>query len=205
MILKNKGETYMQKNVTYKIGQEILDVEDGPYCGLIGTITEIRTGKDKETNNVSTDVYCTFDLPAFPHEVDILIEKFSKLHGSPISVDEINLEQVIMAPRMIIPILNDKSDAAVHLISEEWNGDSGADSRHYVYLDSRQAKAKARQLVRERKTGGIISEILDEYDFVEESADTYYSCWRDNDYDGYHYNLFLEEIEAVGKEIKANR
>ena len=194
MILKNKGETYKQKDATYEIGQEVFAICDGPSCGLIGTITEIRTGRDKETNNVSTDVYCTFDLPAFPHEVDILIEKFSKLHGVPISVDKINLEQVIMAPNMIIPLVEDKSDTTVYLISEEWNGDSGADSKHYVYMDSKQAKAKSRQLVRERKTGGIISEILDEYDFVEESADTYYSCWRDNDYDGYHYNLFIEEI-----------
>lgn len=42
---------------------------------------------------------------------------------------------------------------------------------------------------------------MDEYDFVKESADTYYLCWRANDNDGYHYNLFLEEIEAVGKSI----
>ena len=77
-------------------------VDEGTYEGLIGTITEIRDGEDRETANDTVDIYCDFDLPAILSERERLIGRFSILSGQPMALDEINLEQVIMAPEMII-------------------------------------------------------------------------------------------------------
>ena len=197
MILKTNGKAYTIDGMTYIVGSEIAAVSESPYYGLIGTITEIRTGKDKETNNRTVDIYCTFDLPAIPWDKKQLTERFSQLYRKAVQLEEINFDRVIMAPEMIMLLSGQMSETIIYIVSEEWNGDGGCGSDIFVYTDQEGAKAKFRQLVRDEKRDGTVSEWLDADDFMEESTETYYSAWLDNDYDGYHYNLFLEEKEII--------
>lgn len=106
MIHVKNGETYAINNVEYKIGGKIVVTDDGSYSGLIGVITKICDGKDKETENESVDIYCNFEMPKIPYDRKQLIERFSALYGKTMTIEEINLDQVIMAPELIMPLEN---------------------------------------------------------------------------------------------------
>ena len=194
MIITNQNEQYICNGYTYRIGGEVFVVDEGPYEGLIGMITEIRDGEDRETDNDTVDVYCDFDLPAIRCECERLVGRFSILHGQPMSLDEINLEQVIMAPEMIRSLANENKDTTIHVLTEEWCSDNGYGRDILVYTDPRKAKAKMQQLIRDDKRDGSMSEWLYLDDFVERFDGRKYSAWRDNDYDGYHYNLEMHEL-----------
>lgn len=200
MILNKQGEQYACNGNTYKIDGEVFVVDEGPYEGLIGTITEIRDGEDRETDNDTVDIYCDFDMPAIQCERDCLIGRFSIVCGIPMTSDEINLDQVIMAPEMICSLEDDHKDTTIHVLSEEWCGDSGHGRDIFVYTDPRKAKAKLRQLIRDDKCDGCMSEWLHQDDFVEEFDGCKYSAWLDNDYEGYHYNLELHEL-AIDRSV----
>lgn len=200
MILNKTGERYIHDGITYKVGCEVFVVDEGPYEGLIGMITGIRDGEDKETDNDTVDIYCDFDLPAIRCECDRLVGRFSILHGQPMTLDEINLEQVIMAPEMIQSLENEHKDTTIHVLTEEWCSDNGYGRDIFVYTDPRKAKAKMQQLIRDDKRDGSMSEWLHLDDFVEEYDGHKYSAWLDNDYDGYHYNLELYEL-AIDRSV----
>lgn len=194
MILNKSGEQYIHNGITYKIGGEVFVVDEGPYEGLIGMITEIRDGEDKETDNDTVDIYCDFDLPAIRCERERLAGRFSILCGKPMTLEEINFEQVIMAPEMICSLEDEHKDTTIHVLTEEWCSDNGYGRDIFVYTDPRKAKAKMQQLIRDDKRDGSMSEWLHLDDFVEEYDEHKYSAWLDNDYDGYHYNLELYEL-----------
>ena len=198
MILNKTGERYIYDGITYKVGSEVFVVDEGPYEGLIGKITEIRDGEDRETDNETdnetVDIYCDFDLPAIRCECDRLAGRFSILYGQPMALDEINLEQVIMAPEMIQSLENEHKDTTIHVLTEEWCSDNGYGRDILVYTDPRKAKAKMQQLIRDDKHDGSMSEWMHQDDFVEEFDGRKYSAWLDNDYEGYHYNLEMHEL-----------
>ena len=49
MILNRTGAAFIYDDVTYRIGDSVVANAESVYHGLIGTITEIRDGADKET------------------------------------------------------------------------------------------------------------------------------------------------------------
>ena len=51
MILNKPGETFEYEGGKLMIGDQIIANGKSVYEGLFGTITEIRDGKDKETEN----------------------------------------------------------------------------------------------------------------------------------------------------------
>ena len=67
---------------------------ESEYGGLYGTITEIRDGEDKETENETPDLYCSFEVPVMPCEVKKLEEIFSDLYDEPKTIDDIILDLV---------------------------------------------------------------------------------------------------------------
>ena len=194
MVITNLNEQYICNGYTYRIGGEVFVVDEGPYEGLIGSITEIRDGEDRETDNDTVDIYCDFDLPAIRCGCDLLAGRFSILNGQPMTLDEINLEHVIMAPDMIRSLKDENKDTTIHVLTEEWCSDNGYGRDIFVYTDPRKAKAKMQQLIRDDKRDGSMSEWLYLDDFVERFDGRKYSAWRDNDYDGYHYNLEMHEL-----------
>ncbi len=71
MILNRIGDKFEYEGLTYVIGAPIMGTPESEYEGLYGTITEIRDGEDKETENETPDIYCSFEVPALPCEVKL--------------------------------------------------------------------------------------------------------------------------------------
>ena len=102
MIYNKPNETFEYEGKKYKIGDEVVVTPvDEDYEGLIGIITEIRDGEDKDTDNETPDIYCNFFKPIIPHDIEQLEKRFSAIFQEPRKLDDINLDQVIMAPEMI--------------------------------------------------------------------------------------------------------
>lgn len=101
MIINRIGAEFKYKGVTYVIGASIVGTPKSEYEGLYGNITEICDGKDKETENKTPDIYCSFETPVLPCKVKELEERFSELYQEPKTIDNITLDLVIMAPEMI--------------------------------------------------------------------------------------------------------
>ena len=109
MIINQEGMRYTYNGMTYTVGAAVMATEASEYRGLYGTITEIRDGADRETENDTTDIYCCFEPPLFPKEIQELEQRFTELYQSPKKLDEITLDMVIMAPEMVRVISPDPS------------------------------------------------------------------------------------------------
>lgn len=101
MVIKQTGDIYQYEGITYTIGERIYANEQSDWEGLFGVITEIRTDEDKETENETPDIYCSFDVPVLSAVVKELEERFSNLYREPKKLEDISLDEVIMAPEMI--------------------------------------------------------------------------------------------------------
>lgn len=101
MVIKRTGEIYQYEGRTYTIGGRIYANGQSDWEGLFGVITEIRTDEDKETENETPDIYCSFDVPVLPADVKELEERFSDLYREQKKMEDISLDEVIMAPEMI--------------------------------------------------------------------------------------------------------
>ena len=104
MMINRIGAKFEYKGTTYVIGAPIVGTSESEYEGLYGTITEIRDGEDKETENKTPALYCSFEAPVLPCEVKKLEEVFSDLYEEPKTIDDIILDLVIMAPSMVKPL-----------------------------------------------------------------------------------------------------
>ena len=89
------GAEFEYEGVKYVVGQPVVATAESEYEGLHGTITEIRDGEDKETDNETPDIYCEFEPPE---------EVFSDLYDEPKELEDIILDLVIMAPGMVRPL-----------------------------------------------------------------------------------------------------
>ena len=63
MVINRVGAKFEYEGVTFTIGQRVVGTGQSEYEGLYGFITEFRDGEDKETENDTPDVYCTFEPP----------------------------------------------------------------------------------------------------------------------------------------------
>ena len=70
MIINRPGAQFEYEGTIYKVGGLVVGTESSEYAGLYGTITEIWDGDDRETENDTPDLYCAFDAPALPCEVE---------------------------------------------------------------------------------------------------------------------------------------
>lgn len=109
MILRKRNKPFEYDGKTYFIGEEIVALNNSEYSGLFGRIVEIRNGADKETDNKTPDIYCEFDPPLFPKDIEELEKRFSDLYKAPEKLDDITLDSIIMAPDMI-KSLTEKTD-----------------------------------------------------------------------------------------------
>ena len=103
MVVNQANQKYEYLGVTYAIGAAVMATEASEYRGLYGTITEIRDGSDRETENDTPDIYCCFQPPLFPKEIQELERRFTELYQSPKKLDEITLD--IMMPCIKITVL----------------------------------------------------------------------------------------------------
>lgn len=176
------------------VGTPIVGTPESEYEGLYGTITEIRDGEDKETENETPDLYCSFGVPALPCEVKKLERVFSGLYQQPKTIDDIALDFVIMAPEMVEPLDNLKECRhypEVHVLLTDYAVDGVKMNSFEVYTDYNDAKRILSQKLKEEQEVGCISQWTDEEKFTEYSAELYYKCYIEGEYDKNHYYLAI--------------
>lgn len=194
MILNRNGATFTYDGITYTIGNRVIATDESAYEGLFGTILEIRTGNDKSTDNDTPDFYCEFIPPVLPAEVVALEARFSALYQQKKALDDITLDEVIMAPEMI-RVINPMGvhSIIVYTVHEEWvlKGDYG--ENRYPAPDPDHAKLKMTELIHNDHAEGCVSEWR-EHGAVEEevTGENYYECWVQDEYSENHYKLSIE-------------
>ncbi len=104
MILRENGTRFYVDGKVFTIGGRISANGESEYKGLFGTVTEIRSGADRETENNVPDIYCDFETPVSEETLRELEERFSGLYGEIKTIDDINLDCVIMSPDMLEPL-----------------------------------------------------------------------------------------------------
>lgn len=194
MIFNRNGATFTYDGITYTIGDRVIATDESAYEGLFGTILEIRTGKDKSTDNDTPDFHCEFIPPALPAEVVALEARFSALYQQKKVLDEIALDEVIMAPEMIRVInANCVHSITVYTVHEKWvlKGDYG--ENRYPALGPDHAKLKMTELIHNDRAEGCISEWREHGAVVEEvTGENYYECWVQDEYCENHYKVSFE-------------
>lgn len=194
MILNRIGAEFTYEDITYRIGDRVLANGESAYEGLFGTITEICDGADKETDNDTPDITCAFLRPVLPKDISALESRFTALYGQPKTLDDITLDEVIMAPEMIriIPVASCHT-VRIYLVREQWALDGDSGESVYPALDPDHAKLLFMDLICTDKEEGCMSSWSDRGDLEEESTDTSYECWLDDEYFENHFKVTIEE------------
>lgn len=103
MIISNKNK-FVIDGKPFSVGGKVWANGESDYAGLIGRVTEIRTGDDKETENDGPEICCCFDMPERDADVRKIEARFSELYNMPKRIEDLSLDNVIMAPKMLEPI-----------------------------------------------------------------------------------------------------
>lgn len=199
MILNEHGKSFEYDGIIYTIGDVIIGTNASEYEGLAGTITEIRDGDDKETENETPDIYCSFEPPLLPEDVKALEETFSDLYEEPKTIEDIVLDMVIMAPEMIVPA--DKRSRNVrkiklYAVTEDWaNNDDEYGQSTTLFATKEAALREFKLLLATEALNGIIADIRGTFDYVEEFSSIDYECYVDGFHEGNHYHVAVEEME----------
>lgn len=196
MILNCSGEEFFYEGVCYKIGDKILAVDESDYAGLFGVITEIRDGSDKGTENDTPDIYCSFDVPVLPYDIETLEQKFSVLYQCEKKIENISLDEVIMSPEMILPIdLIGKQQRKlnIYLVIEDWAVDGTPGHSVIPCTDYYTAKHILCEKLMEEQKSGCIPEWSSKDNFQIESGSYYYDCWLDAEYCENHYKIAMAQ------------
>lgn len=194
MIINKHGEAFEYEGTIYRIGDQIVGNEQSEYSGLFGTITEIRDGKDKDTENETPDIYCSFEPPVLPYDVKELEKVFSDLYDEPKSIDDIILDMVIMAPEMIESVKSieeHQRKIQVYLVKLDWANNNESGCSIIPFIDYWDAKRRLCQELLEEKQKGCISDWEESDDFVCESGSYFYECWLEGRYGEKHYKIAL--------------
>ena len=194
MIINTPGAEFEYEGVVYKIGGPVVGTPESEYEGLFGSITEIRDGEDKDTENETPDLYCTFDPPVLPCEVRKLEKVFTALYDQPKTLDEIVLDEVIMAPSMVKPLDDLKAcrhHPMIYILMEDWAVDSEEGNSSEAYTDFEDAKRMLVQKLEEERESGCIPQWIEKSEFEEYSTPTSYECYLDGEYCDNHYALSI--------------
>ena len=107
MLYQKEGDRFTVDGITFTVGGKVFANKNSEFTGLFGTVTEIRTGNDREeTYSDTPDIHCCFEPPEDQDLIYAYERRFSELYQTPKKLDEIGLDCVIMAPSMLEPIPN---------------------------------------------------------------------------------------------------
>ena len=200
MIINRPGAEFIYDGASYKIGDRIIGTAESEYEGLYGSIFEVRDGEDKETENETPDIYCSFEEPILPHLIKKLEATFSDLHQEPKKLEDITLDDVIMAPEMVRVILPDPKPLTqtIYSVQEEWadRGEYGS-SISQAYTSEESALQFMMKQLREEMEDGLVSQMRCDKKFVEESYDDSYECFIDGDYFENHYRIYITSQQII--------
>lgn len=200
MILSKPGESIQWGNMTFAVGEQVYATNTSEYHGLIGTITEIRDGGDKDTENYLPDIYCCFQEPVLSYDREEIEKRFSALYQSPNKLEDIALDLAIMGPDMIIPMKvldTQHKTITVYHIYEDWSANDDSGSSVIPTLDYEDAKRRLIKMLTEEMENGTIADHQGKTGFVVEQKKDYYCCWLDGAYFEFHYKIFIKEEQAV--------
>ena len=108
MVIRKKGSAFFIDGKEFKIGGGVFANDESEYMGLYGTVTEIRTDEDRETENDTPDIYCEFMSPDSVAMAAELETRFSDLYRQDMQLEEISLDCVIMSPEMLEEAIRDR-------------------------------------------------------------------------------------------------
>lgn len=197
MIINRFGAQFPYEGGLYTVGDKIIATDASEYEGLFGVIHEIRTGDDRETENDTPDFHCHFYPPFDPQGIDALEQRFSALYRDPKKLEDISLDEVIMAPemiRVIAPISNARVITAFR-VEEAWiiKGNPGVEVT--PALDEEQAKLRMAELIHNESTEGCIQDWQSDPRFETEITPTFYECWLRDEYCENRYQVKITPIQ----------
>ena len=192
MVLNRVGQVFEYEDKTYIVGEEIYSNDLSEYKHLFGRITEIRTDEDRETENDTPDIYCTFEQPA-------LTSEYEKLRAAMSGIEDIAFDLVIMSPEMIIPLrllLPEEKYLKIFALIEDCTVDYQDSDTLELFTDIEKAKLKMRKNISTERESGCIERWLRKSDFEEEeTSETEYSALIGGTYCQDHYSTSIREID----------
>ena len=203
MIVNRIGAKFEDEGVTFTIGQRIVGTDQSEYDGLYGYITEIRDGEDKETENDTPDVYCTFEPPVLLYDIKEMEKYFSGLYQQPKKLEDINLDEVIMATEMIKGVEEPEKCRVflpIYTVIEDWavNGECGHSEE--PYMEFADAKYMLHTKLKKELEEGCLKYWQDMEDFRVESVKNFYVGYLDGEYDEKHYSIRIGEKKLAVSE-----
>ena len=204
MIINRAGAQFTHDGVTYTIGDKIFSNNTSDFRGLFGYIKEIRTGADRETDNDTPDIHCYFYPPFEPEAIAELESRFSALYRSPKKLEDIALDEVIMAPDMIQVVTSANSTHMITAfrVEESWviKGEPGMEVT--PALDEMQAKQRMAELIHNESSEGCIFEWRDDPQFEVEITPSFYECWLRDEYCENRYKVKITPVQiCVSEEL----
>ena len=194
MIINRPGAEFLYEGITYKIGDRIIGTEESEYAGLVGSIYEIRDGEDKETDNDTPDIYCSFEEPVLSSDIEELEKTFSELYQEERHLEDIILDCVIMAPEMIM-VQQPRKSIKVYLVTEDWAVECDQGRTTHVCSSLWEARAHLNSALADEIESGCIHDWIDRSDYMTETSELSYESWIEGRYVELHYAISIEELE----------
>jgi len=197
MLLDRPGAEIYYAGKKYVIGEEIIATDASDYEGLIGRITEIRDGEDRETENDTPDIYCEFAPPVMQADIFRFEQTMSALYGERKTIEDITLDMVIMAPEMIKTLAEIEGEspvAEIYLLTEDWAANDAYGNSTEAFTSLEFAQISMKKKLAEEKQTGCIPVWKDEADFVEDESDMIYSAYREGFWCESHYELTITKV-----------
>ena len=195
MIINRFGEEFLYGGITYKIGDRIIGTEESEYAGLNGSIYEIRDGEDKETGNDTPDIFCSFEEPVLPSDIEELEKSFSELYQEEKHIEDIILDCVIMAPEMIMIPDWPQKRIKVYVLTEDWSVECNQGRTTHVCSSLLEAKAHLNSTLADEIASGCITDWIGRADYMTETSAFSYEGWLEGRYTEAHYAISIEELE----------
>ena len=189
MILDKTGELFSFNGVRYAIGDTVMATKSSDYAGLFGTITEIRTGADLETENDDVDIYCEFYPPVAPYDVQEFEKNMSRLYQTEKKLEDITLDLVIMAPEMISPLNECDPLITIFEVTVDWACDEERGVLRELFTDYASAKYYFETVLFEELSDGDVPDWRQNAQFCERSFPYQYDAYIDDDYGDHHYQV----------------
>lgn len=197
MLINKPGAEFLYNGITYRVGDVIIGSDQSEYAGPIGSIFEIRDGSDKETENDTPDIYCSFEPPVLPADIAKVEEVFSDLYDEKKEVDDICFDIVIMAPEMIIVPGQSKKSIKLYILSEDWAAHGNTGHSSSIYSDPLGVRARLNEALGNEIDSGCLSDWIGTPEYQTETSENSYEGWLDGFYCESHYAISLEERNVV--------
>lgn len=205
---KKERQALEYKGITYVVGEEVIATKGTPYEGLYGHITAIRNNFNKDTDNEEPDIYCHFEPPVLHEDIQKTEKSFAKACGTARSINEIALDEIIMAPEMIMPVpelYRRRKSVIVYVVASEWSDSDYDGMNREMFLNYEDATMAFKAELAREQYNGYIAKMADDPDFIEQEGKDFYQCYIDGICCDYHYSVAIrrETIRATQNDLYA--